>query len=189
VEPGNARTQLPATQDGDTGFHKGRNAKGHDMSNNARSQEGTCKEGKVFTAEQLPAGYEPIGHLDKENKALHSFLIRECNANRVNRFRIDGGKGYGRLYLHKDDIARLEEQFCRRHEVSSGDAIASPAATNLQYESVCESLADIAQSLAAVERLLERLATAAESIVTQPKTLQHDLLHTINGNPAPWNET
>ena len=32
MEPGNARTQLPATQDGDTGFHKGRNAKGHDMS-------------------------------------------------------------------------------------------------------------------------------------------------------------
>jgi hypothetical protein len=65
----------------------------------------------------------------------------------------------------------------------------TPAATNLQYESVCESLADIAQSLAAVERLLERLATASESIVTQPKASQHDLLHTINGNPAPWNET
>ncbi len=32
MEPGNARTQLPATQDGDTGFHEGRNAKGHDMS-------------------------------------------------------------------------------------------------------------------------------------------------------------
>jgi hypothetical protein len=61
--------------------------------------------------------------------------------------------------------------------------------TDLQYESVCESMADIATSLASVERLLERLAVAAESIATQPRTAQQELLHTINGNPAPWNET
>ena len=61
--------------------------------------------------------------------------------------------------------------------------------TDLQYESVCESMADIATSLDSVERLLERLATAAESIATQPKTPQRELMHTINGNPAPWNET
>jgi hypothetical protein len=61
--------------------------------------------------------------------------------------------------------------------------------TDLQYESVCESMADIATSLASVERLLERLAVAAESLATQPRTAQQELLHTINGNPAPWNET
>jgi hypothetical protein len=44
--------------------------------------------------------------------------------------------------------------------------------TDLQCESVCESLADIATSLAGVERLLERLATAVESIATAPK--QHE---------------
>jgi hypothetical protein len=54
---------------------------------------------------------------------------------------------------------------------------------------VCESMADIATSLASVERLLERLAVAAESIATQPKTPQHELLNVINGNQAPWNET
>jgi len=61
--------------------------------------------------------------------------------------------------------------------------------TDLQYESVCESMADIATSLASVERLIERLAVAAESLATQPRTAQQELLHTINGNPAPWNET
>jgi hypothetical protein len=44
--------------------------------------------------------------------------------------------------------------------------------TDLQFESSCESLADIATSLAGVERLLDRLATAVESIATAPK--QHE---------------
>jgi hypothetical protein len=61
--------------------------------------------------------------------------------------------------------------------------------TDLQYESVCESLADIASGLGYVVQLLERLATAAEQIATQPKTPQHELLNVINGNQAPWNET
>jgi hypothetical protein len=44
--------------------------------------------------------------------------------------------------------------------------------TDLQCESVCESLGDIASGLGCVVTLLERLATAVESIATAPK--QHE---------------
>ena len=47
--------------------------------------------------------------------------------------------------------------------------------TDLQYESVCESMADIATSLAGVERLLERLATAAEQIAKHPLARLEDV--------------
>jgi hypothetical protein len=151
-----------------------------------KESQGTYQEGLVFSQDELPPGYEPIGPLNDSNKPLHSFINRECRANRVRRYRIKNGTtGYGRLFVHKDDIARLTKEW---NEPEDRDSTEEPA-TNLQYHSVCESLADIAQSLAAVERLLGRLADAAESIATQPKTPQRELLHTINGNPAPWNET
>jgi hypothetical protein len=61
-------------------------------------------------------------------------------------------------------------------------AVETKRANDLQYESACESLADIAQSLAGVERLLERLVDAAEAIATQPKTPQAELMHAIGSN-------
>ena len=68
-----------------------------------------------------------------------------------------------RYYVPQDEANRL---------LISKAPHASDKATapkDLQYESVCESMADIATSLAGVERLLERLATAVEAIATQPK--------------------
>jgi hypothetical protein len=134
------------------------------MSSTSKLQAGTCREGKVFSAEQLPAGYEPIGHLDKENKALHSFIIRECNADRVNRFRIDGGKGFGRLYLHRDDIARLEEQWKSRHESPSGEATISSS----QCESAVTALCEINNGIAVLGDTLRDLVAAVQLLAEQP---------------------
>jgi Skp family chaperone for outer membrane proteins len=44
-------------------------------------------------------------------------------------------------------------------------------------------------SLEQTQKVLERLVAAVESIATQPKAPHQELMHTINGNPAPWNET
>jgi len=61
------------------------------------------------------------------------------------------------------------------HQVLSGDKPKAKAKqpSDLQYESVCESLADIASGMGYVVQLLERLTTAAEQIATQPKA-QHE---------------
>jgi hypothetical protein len=70
-----------------------------------------------------------------------------------------------RYYVPQDEANRL---LITRATQAAAKPLSQPAADR-QYESVCESLADIAQSLAAVERLLGRLADAAEQIATQPK--------------------
>jgi hypothetical protein len=133
------------------------------MSGKSKSQSGAYREGKVFSVEQLPAGFEPIGHLDKENKALHSFIIRECNADRVERFRIDGGKGFGRLYLHRDDISRLEEQWNCRHEPPAGDSPMSPS----QCESAVTALCEINNGIAVLNATLRDVVAAVGLVAEQ----------------------
>ena len=151
-----------------------------------KESQGTYEEGLVFSQDELPPGYEPIGPLNDSNKPLHSFINRECRANRVRRYRIKNGTtGYGRLFVHRDDILRMTKEWNEREDCSSSD---EPGG-NQHVLSGCESLADIASWLGHVVTLLDRIADAAESIATQPKTPQRELMHTINGNPAPWNET
>lgn len=94
----------------------------------------------------------------------------------------------GRLFVHKDDVERLRNQFDSRStepdETPSrvNSKRRSSQCSDRQLESACESLADIATSLAGIERLLERLASAAENIATQPKTPQQELLHQFSTN-------
>jgi hypothetical protein len=119
-----------------------------------------------------------------EYETLHTL----CKRREIKHWKFERGRT-GQLFV-EPDVAREMLDSLRQHKIN---AISPPKAckpqADLQYESVCESMADIATSLASVERLLERLAVAAESMATQPRTAQQELLHTINGNPAPWNET
>jgi hypothetical protein len=145
-----------------------------------KASQGTYHEGLVFSQDELPPGYEPIGPLNESNKPLHSFINRECRANRVRRYRIKNGTtGYGRLFVHKDDIERLTKEWNEpEHGHSSG-----ATRKNLHAESVCESLADIAQSLAAVEQMLERLVDAAEEIASRPlKKAEPEVMQTSSSN-------
>ena len=118
------------------------------------------RECVVLEAEHIPPEYLPLGDIHDTETTLHRYLVKQCEAGNVKRFRL------GRLlYVHKDHI----EQARQRYQTADGVDRRSAEPSDLQYESVCESLADIATSLAGVERLIERLATAVESIATQPK--------------------
>jgi hypothetical protein len=118
------------------------------------------RESVVFEAAHIPPEYLPLGDLHDTETTLHRYLVKQCEAGNVRRFR------FGRLlYVHKDHI----EQARTRYQSGDGATQRAGEPTDLQYQDVCESLADIATSLAGVERLLERLATAVESIATQPR--------------------
>lgn len=97
--------------------------------------------------------------------------------NRVNRYRVDG-HGYGKLYVHRDDIARLEEQWNRRGDVTSAvikqkkqparnDAYVEIA--NYQFDSAFDCLNALAGCWERIEKQLERLVLAVEMTATQPK--------------------
>ena len=87
----------------------------------------------------------------------------------------------GQIFVDPAEASRIIESATAPGS-SPKAAADSKTATNPQYASACESLADIAQSLAGVERLLERLVDAAEAIATQPKTPQAELMQTIGSN-------
>lgn len=156
----------------------------------------TYAEGIVFDATHVPDGYVPQSNWSG-NKRHHNALCKACESNRIRRIRFkrSADDRIGRMFVHQEDADGVIRESDQRHStktaaktvVSVPDAVA--ATSRFDAESVCESLADIASSLSSVERLLERLATAVESIATQPKASQHDFANSINGNPAPWNET
>jgi len=112
-----------------------------------------------------------------EYETLHTL----CKRREIKHWKFERGRT-GQLFVEPDTARELLESL-RKHKI---DAILPPkdrpALTRVQMESACESLADIATSLAGVAPLLERLATAVESIATQRKTPQHDLVHAMNGN-------
>jgi len=144
-----------------------------------KESQGTYEEGLVFTQDELPPGYEPIGPLNDSNKPLHSFINRECRANRIKRYRIKNGTtGYGRLFVHKDDIARLTKEWV---EPEDRDSTEEPA-TNLQYESAVIALCEINNGITLIQATLERLTLAVESMATQRKTAHDRLLATVESN-------
>jgi hypothetical protein len=115
----------------------------------------------------LPDGWVPLSHFESKDRG-----------------RMDGHSPQYKLLVAavKDgELRGLQDPKSRRYYVpqeeanrlliskASHAAEKATAPKDLQYESVCESMADIATSLAGVERLLERLATAVEAIATQPK--------------------
>jgi hypothetical protein len=73
----------------------------------------------------------------------------------------------GPVWVHVDDARR----------VLTGDKPKAKAKqqADLQYESVCESMTNIATSLAGVERMLERLAAAVDQIAKHPLARLEDV--------------
>ena len=131
------------------------------------------RECVVTEAAHIPPDYLPLGDIHDTETTLHRYLVKQCEAGSVKRFRL------GRLlYVWNVHIKQARKRY------QNCDAGTQPAgnANDLQYQSVCESLADISDTLRGMERTLERLATAVESMATQPKTPQQELLHAINGN-------
>jgi hypothetical protein len=147
--------------------------------------EGMYDEGLLFSEADVPAGYEPIGGLNNTNKPLHSFVLRACEKGSVRRYRVrQGQRGYGKYFICSDDLARVTKEWesLPKHtpEKHAADDLsdlkeltASCAAFvrhHLQVEQpgIFDCLNDAASCLCRIEKVLERLTTAVESIATQP---------------------
>ncbi len=128
----------------------------------------------------IPPGFVPLAQWDYRSRGKadgHSPEYKEL------RLAVDSGKvpgihvgGSNRWYVREADATA----FLKAQATDAPPRQEQPS--DLQYESVCESMADIAAGLGHVVTLLDRLATAVEGIATQPKTPQQELLHTMNGN-------
>jgi hypothetical protein len=161
------------------------------------------KECVVCEREHIPPEYLPLGDLHDSDPTVHRYLVKQCEAGNVRRFRL------GRLlFVHADHMASARRRFEERQaepiqtatkntaddlgELKEGVLEGVLACTafihhHLQVErpGIFDCLNDAASSLDEIKKVLERLTAAVESIATQPS----EEMHTINGNPAPWNET
>lgn len=145
--------------------------------------EGMYAEGLLFSEADVPAGYEPIGGLNNTNKPLHSFVLRACEKGSVRRYRVrQGQRGYGKYFIHSDDLARVTKEWesLPQHtpERQTADDLsdlkeqaASCAAfvrhyLQVEQPGIFDCLNDAAACLCRIEKVLERLTTAVESIAT-----------------------
>jgi hypothetical protein len=124
-----------------------------------------------------PAGFVPLANWDNRHRGNndgHSvewkLLSDAAKAGKVPGMKLGGS---GRWIVHEqaavEYLAKIRAEATPAKAPAKSQTHRAVEPTNLQCESACESLADIATSLAGVERLLERLATAVESIATQPR--------------------
>jgi hypothetical protein len=120
----------------------------------------------------LPAGFVPLSDWDHRHRsgsdghsAEYKALLLAADAGKIQAFKMGGS---GRWYVHRKAAAEFLASQLTEPQAATKSKAKQPS--DLQYESVCESLADIASGLGHVVTLLERLATAVEAIATQPKT-------------------
>ena len=146
MEPANAGTQpTPAEQDAERAIF---NSKGRTMTD-------------------LPEGWVPLSRFDSKDRGRtegHSPEYKQLvSAVKDGELRGLQDPKSRRYYVPQEDAERLLVSKAAR-------TVEKPLPLkDLQYESVCESLADIASGIGFVVQLLGRLANAAESIATQPK--------------------
>lgn len=107
-------------------------------------------------------------------------LHRLCKADEIRHWKFTRGKT-GQLFVMPDEARRALDD-ARDKQSRPTSKTESPRPSDAQYESACESLADIAQSLADVLPILERLACASEAMATHPKQERYEILPTSNGN-------
>jgi hypothetical protein len=112
------------------------------------------------------------GNTDKKASTEYKVLYRAWCDEQIGgiKFMANPHDKRGQIFVDPADAQRLINASIRPK--ATLPTAPSKRATDLQYESVCESLGDIASGLGHVVTLLERLATAVESIATAPK--QHE---------------
>jgi hypothetical protein len=125
----------------------------------------------IHYAEHLPPGFVPLGTFCGETGSTpeYGYLDRAFRRGEFKHGRI---KFRRKLYAHESDIERCLVQMDKKDQSDALSAVLPDR----------DWAADIVVALVEIAKTLERLATAAESIATQPKTPQQELLHTINGN-------
>ena len=127
-----------------------------------------------------PAGFVPLANWDNRHRGNndgHSvewkLLSDAAKAGKVPGMKLGGS---GRWIVHEqaavEYLAKIRAEATPAKAPAKSRKQRAGEPIDLQYESVCESLADIASGLGHVVTMLERLATAVESIATAPK--QHE---------------
>jgi hypothetical protein len=132
----------------------------------------------------VPDGFVPLAEWDHRSRsgndghsAEYKALRAAADAGEIDAFQIGGSK---RWYVSRSDAVRLLES---QLSDSPKQSKAKPQATEcLDCHASALALVRIDNRLGLMIDILERLATAVETLATQPKTPQHELLHTLNSN-------
>lgn len=141
------------------------------------------RECVVCEREHIPADYIPLGDLHETEQTLHRYLVKQCEAGKVRRFRL------GRLlFVHKDHVDAARRRYAEKQPTTAnaggqasdfGDVLSM--VENVLLPGVFDCLNAIAGSLERTEKLAERLTTAIENIATQPKAEPAGTWRDMNG--------
>ena len=137
---------------------------------------------------EVPAGYVALVEFDSQSldhkrlSGAHAKgLIRAVKMMRSPR-----DHRSGKVWVHHQDaktfLASYDTQRADQKPEPLAEAADSTSIDKRHAESACESLASIDSTLDDIYRVLERLTTAVESVGTQPKTAQQELLATTISN-------
>jgi hypothetical protein len=152
---------------------------------------------KFITDEsQVPDGYVPLASFYK-NKRIHRALCDAHKAGSVRAVKLvrhEGDIKTGTVWVHSEDAKSFEHSYGReapKHRFTVGSRMPLSKDDELlgYAELIAGRIGDVSSSLEEMREVLERLTSAVESMATQPKTTHQELLHSINGNSASWNET
>lgn len=138
------------------------------------------------TNEPVPVGYACLGDKwpaegtsgrDRE-RVRKGIVTGDVDAYRRVRFE---GDTRGNIYVKLSDaVAWLDGFDSRSAKVST--IVETQSSTIVDMSSAVAALASIDATLDEIYRVLERLTNAVESIATQPKTAQQDVLAGIGSN-------
>ena len=187
MEPGAGGDSCREPMDRPAAF-TGRERKEIDMSKEPRYAEGV-----VFDVSHIPSDYVPIADLHSNNKRHHNAMVHACAANRMRRirFRRSASDSMGFIYVHKEDAAAIiadsdasleARKSTRTCDESSKETVSCKAVDAQQAQAAVTALCRIDNGISLMLETLERLTTAVESIATQPKTAQQELMATMSSN-------
>jgi len=140
---------------------------------------GKCKQWVVSDESQVPDGfrqlkeYGPPRTKGKSGSPEYETLHRAYRNATIEAYKVmqSPRDKCGPVFVNSSQAQSVlsTELYCGQPvQATATTAAAGHAISSQHAESACESLSDIAQSLAAVERLLERLVDATEELASQP---------------------
>jgi hypothetical protein len=143
------------------------------------------------TNEPVPEGYVCLGErwpakgvVGRDRERLRAAMRDGQLGDAYRRVRFSGDD-QGPIYVSESAAVSYLRRYESENEprpAAKQSRNATPAFSAPQIEAAVIAMCEINNGITLMQATLERLTTAVESIATQPKTPQHELLHTFNGN-------
>jgi hypothetical protein len=137
-------------------------------------------DGYVCLGEKWPA--EGTAGRDRE-RVRKGIVTGDVDAYRHVRFE---GDNRGNIYVCLADavawLAAFDARAAKSSSIAEHHLPVTDGMDKRYAEGACESLSSIDSTMDEIYRVLERLTTAVESIATQPRTAQHELMGTMSSN-------